>query len=157
MEEIWKDIKGFEGLYQVSNLGRVKSLSRMIFVSNPHFTGYRKTKEKILSNKPGIIKYVYVILRKDCKSFQVGVHRLVAEAFIPNPNNLPEVNHKDENPSNNQIDNLEWCSHYYNSNYGTVNQRKGNCLNKFKHTDDTKKKISDIKKEWWKSHKIVEI
>ena len=157
MEEIWKDIIGYEGLYQVSNFGRVKSLSRQVFVSNPHFIGYRKTKEKILSNKPSKIKYVYVILNKNSEKFQVGIHRLVAQAFIPNPNNLPEVNHKDENPSNNFVDNLEWCSHSYNSNYGTINERKGNCLNGFKHTSETKKKISDIKKEWWKSHKVAQI
>lgn len=156
MEE-WKNIDGYEGLYQISNLGRIKSLSRCVFVSNPKFTGYRHTKEKILKSGKGKNGYFSVILRKDNTNHQKYVHRLVAQAFIPNPDNLPEVNHKDENSENNHVDNLEWCNHRYNSNFGTVNSRKGNCLNNFKHSEKTKRHISEIKKEWWKTHKIVSV
>ena len=96
------------GLYQVSNLGRVKSLPR-----------FHKTRETIL--KPGIQKrgYLYVNLCKNNKCKTHRVHRLVAETFISNPNNLSEVNHIDENKTNNCIDNLEWCDRNYNLNYGT--------------------------------------
>lgn len=156
MEE-WKDIKWYEGLYQVSNLGRVKSLPKDVFVSNPTFTGYRHTKEKILKPSKNGAGYQVVILCNNNKKYQVYVHRLVAQAFIPNPNNLPEVNHKDENPLNNIVDNLEWCTHKYNGNYGTVNMRKRNKQLGFKHSEKTKQHISEIKKEWWKTHRIVSI
>ena len=105
MEE-WRDIKGYEGKYMVSNLGRFKSLN------------YRRTgKEKILEGYPDKDGYLYVNLCKDGKGKQCMIHRLVAMAFIPNPDNLPEVNHKDENPKNNRVENLEWCSRQYNVDY----------------------------------------
>lgn len=115
MQEIWKDIKGYEGLYQVSNLGRVKSLKRITKIPNAK----RIEKEKILKshvNKES--GYIYVILCSKGKTKGFRVHRLVAQTFIPNPNNLPQVNHKDEYKSNNCVDNLEWCSSKYNNNYG---------------------------------------
>ena len=111
--EIWRDIKGYEGIYQISNKGRVKSLN------------YRRTgKEKIL--KPGKTKpgYLCISLYKKgekCKCF--SIHRLVAQAFLPNPDNLPIVNHKDENKLNNNVENLEWCNSEYNLNYGNRNER----------------------------------
>lgn len=119
MQEIWADIRGYEGLYQVSNLGRVKSLERVTISKN----GKRYTCQELCLRFGNIKGYKFVVLRKDCKSHQVLVHRLVAQAFIPNPDNLPEVNHKDENPSNNCVENLEWCTHKYNSNYGTAKIR----------------------------------
>ena len=112
MTEIYKDIKNYEGLYRVSNLGNVMSLN------------YNRTgKPKLL--KPGKDKhgYLFVILYKDGKKKKFFVHRLVAEAFIPNPDNLPCVNHKDENKTNNSVENLEYCTHEYNINYGTRNER----------------------------------
>lgn len=105
--EIWKDIKGYEGLYQVSNLGRVKSLENR---SN-------HKKEKILASHIRN-QYYSVTLYKDSHYKNYTIHRLVAGAFIPNPDNLPEVNHKDENKLNNYVDNLEWCDKKYNINYG---------------------------------------
>ena len=112
MEEIWKDIQGYEGKYQVSNLGRVKSLN---------YKNYEK--ERIL--KYGINTQGYLIVclcvNKQRKIF--AVHRLVSQAFIDNPNNLPQVNHIDENKHNNCVDNLEWCDSKYNNNYGTRMQR----------------------------------
>lgn len=115
-KEVWKDVVGYEGYYQVSNLGRVKSVDRYI----EHYRGgktFKKGKIKALNvRKDG---YVSVQLSKDAKARTLRVHRLVAEAFIPNPNNLPQVNHKDENKGNNHVSNLEWCTVGYNVNYGT--------------------------------------
>ena len=123
MEE-WRDVPGYEGLYQVSNYGRVKSLN------------YKRTgREKLL--KPGVDGrgYLRVILYKDGKVKHPRVHRLTAQAFMPNPLNLPQVNHKDENKLNNRVfinedgsvdpekTNLEWCTNEHNCNYGTRNQR----------------------------------
>lgn len=118
--EIWKNIKGFEGLYQVSNYGRVKSLQRKVRWRN----GTRTINERVLhfgydKNYQG---YQIVVLSKNgiCKTYKV--HRLVAEAFIPNPDKLPQVNHKDESKENNHCTNLEWCSRSYNINYGNRNK-----------------------------------
>ena len=110
MTEEWADIEGYEGLYQVSSLGRVKSLSND-----------KKRKEKILkafNNRKGYLK---VMLSKNSKRKKYLIHRLVAQAFIDNPDNLPCINHKDENKENNCVDNLEWCTVRYNINYGLHN------------------------------------
>ena len=120
MTEEWKDIKGYEGLYQVSNLGRVRSLDTYV-KSGRSATGYRFRKGRILSLRQSDRGYMYVMFG-DRKAFQV--HRLVALAFVPNPNNLPIINHKDENPSNNTVTNLEWCSYSYNNTYGTAQERR---------------------------------
>ena len=111
-DEIWKDVVGYEQFYQVSNKGRIRR-KKDSFVYKPRtFTnGYKN-----------------VLLYKDGKWSRTGgkselVHRLVALAFIPNPNNYPQVNHKDENKSNNFVDNLEWCTREYNNNYGTAKAR----------------------------------
>lgn len=112
MQVIWKDVIGYEGLYQVSNYGDVKSLN------------YRRTgKEHILSPSPFKEGYIHITLCKSGIEETIPVHILVANAFIPNPDNLPEVNHKDENKSNNQVDNLEWCTRSYNLNHGTRKER----------------------------------
>ena len=128
LTEEWRDIEGYEGLYQVSNLGRVKSLARVVMRSD----GKPNTvNEKIL--KDGITKgYCAVVLCKDRKKKMYKVHRLVAMAFLSNPHNLPEVNHKDENKKNNRVDNLEWCTSLYNNNYGTCIQRRVNTVVKNK-------------------------
>lgn len=107
MEE-WKDIRGYEGLYQVSSEGRVKSVKRNIFrVYNDNGYGY-----------------FMVLLSKDGEKKPFYVHRLVAEAFIPNPENLPQVNHRNEQKHQNNVENLEWCSSKYNMNYGTARERQ---------------------------------
>lgn len=117
MKEIWVDIKGCEGLYQVSNFGNVKSLSRYVRTSDK-LGGRRKKKETLLSLDVCKNGYLRVSINKGGSRKHFLVHRLVAEAFIPNPQNLPQVNHKDENKANNRVDNLEWCDAKYNSNYG---------------------------------------
>ena len=121
MKEIWKDIPDFEGLYQVSNLGNVKTLDKYVGTGIKHNSKVKR-KEKILKqyNKRG---YLQVSLSKNNKRYYFNVHRLVVQAFIPNLDNLPQVNHKDENPMNNCIENLEWCTAKYNCNYGTRNKR----------------------------------
>lgn len=115
--EEWRDIKNFEGWYQVSNLGRVKSLSR------PHKLG-----DKILTTVLRDDGYMKVTLFGGrAKGKNMLVHRLVAEAFIPNPDNLPIINHKDENRANNRVENLEWCTYRYNTMYSP---NIGNTLNR---------------------------
>ena len=118
-EEVWKDVKGYEGYYQVSNLGRVKSLERVI----PHSRfGTQKLKEKILTEQ--INKgYAQVTLSKDGEQKKPLVSRMVAIAFIPNPDNKPEVNHIDEDKLNNHVHNLEWVTPKENSNHGTRNSK----------------------------------
>ena len=111
-DEQWKSITGYEELYEVSSLGRVKSL-------NYHRTG----KEKIL--KPNKTKdgYLVVWLYKNGKRKFFKIHRLVAEAFLPNPMGFPEINHKDEVKTNNIVSNLEWCTREYNTHFGTMQER----------------------------------
>ena len=138
--EIWKDIEGYEGLYQVSNKGRIKSLNRID--SRGH-----KVNEKILSSKPNNKGYLRVHLYKNGKRKPFSVHRLVAIAFIPNPNNLLEVNHKDENKENNTVDNLEWCDRKYNANYGGRNERASVSNKGKKHKKHKKYKKPKFKKQ----------
>ena len=107
MKEIFKDIKNYEGLYQVSNLGRVYSIRN----------------NKILKPKLNICGYLSVNLKYKGSHVTKSIHRLVAQTFIENPYNFPQVNHKDEDKTNNCVDNLEWCSAKYNINYGTCRER----------------------------------
>lgn len=114
IEEIWKDIEGFEGKYQISNFGRVKALD------------YRRTgKEKILLQITDKLGYKSIQLWKNGSRKKYLIHRLVGKAFIENPDNLQIINHKDKNPSNNCAENLEWCSYKYNVNYSKEEQLRG--------------------------------
>ena len=117
MSEIWKAVPGYEGLYEVSNCGRVRSLDRWVKGS---FAGKRLMKGRILKVGVASNGYCMVVLTK---GHAKTVHRLVAKAFIPNPDNLPMINHKDEDKTNNHVDNLEWCDKVYNANYGTIKER----------------------------------
>lgn len=116
MEEIWKDVEGYEGLYQISNLGRLRSLDKCDRFGR-FFSGC-------------IIKchssrgYINCCLHKDGKLKRTCIHRLVAQAFIPNPNNYPVVNHKDRNPSNNCVENLEWCTQKHNVHWDGAIERR---------------------------------
>ena len=120
MEE-WKSIPGYEGLYEVSSYGRVKSLE----ISYTRKNGIMDHKpEIILSPKNNGTGYFMVCLYKNKTHKYYLIHRLVALAFLPNPDNLPCVNHKDEDKTNNKVDNLEWCDHKYNSNYNGVLKKR---------------------------------
>ena len=113
--EIWKDVKGYNGKYQISNCGRVWSKKRQIYL-------------KPAENNNG---YLSVMLyAPNGKGKRELVHRLVAINFLDNPNNYPCVNHKDENKQNNHVTNLEWCSHKYNMNYGTCSEKIGRANSK---------------------------
>jgi hypothetical protein len=107
MQEIWKDIEGYEGLYQVSNIGRVKSFPRHGTVANG----------KIMKQHYDSKGYARVCLSKNGQKQNCKTHRLVAKAFIPNPHHYKQVNHRDENKYNNNVCNLEWCDNRYNATY----------------------------------------
>lgn len=116
MTEEWRDIAGYEGLYQVSNTGYVRSLDRI----KPDG---RRQRGRYMKTSYDACGYEYVSLSKHNKAKKVSVHRLVAIAFIPNPDGLPQVNHKDEVRNHNSADNLEWCTFLYNQNYGNRKTR----------------------------------
>ena len=126
-EETWRDIKGYEGRYQVSNIGRVKSLDRTIAKKN----GLKQTiRGRILKPKTERKGYLRVVLNDSGKMKSFFVHRLVCEAFHENPKNKPCVNHIDENKANNVASNLEWCTFKENNNHGTHNTKIAKTLSK---------------------------
>lgn len=110
--EIWRDIKGYEGSYQVSNLGRIKSLDRYIWCKSNKSYSLFKGKIHKLDTKDKKYAQIGIWLNSECSKYLI--HRLVAIAFIPNPNDYPEVNHKDADKLNNNAENLEWCTHLQN-------------------------------------------
>ena len=148
--EVWKDYKDYEGLYQASNLGRMRSLDRWVKSKSG---SVRLCKGKILKLCTDKYGYLNVGLWKNNKVKTYLVHRIIAETFLPNSDNLPCVNHKDENPLNNVVSNLEWCTASYNTNYGTGNERvalkeskivlqydlEGNFIKEWKSTMDCKR------------------
>lgn len=133
--EIWKDIVDYENLYQVSSIGRIKSLRRKEKIKN----GYRTIRERILKPAKDKKGYLRVVLCKEGIQKTMKVHRLVCEAFLPNPLNLPQINHKDECKTNNRVDNLEFCDNMYNSNYGTKNERSSKAHTGVYNTKKSKK------------------
>lgn len=129
MNEEWRAVKGYEGLYEVSNLGNVRSLDHVWEYVRNGVTVLNPRKGKALKLQQRQHGYLCVQLHgrggHKTRGFRtMSVHRLVAEAFIPNPLGLPEVNHLDEDKTNNRADNLEWCTHIENTNYGTCQQRR---------------------------------
>ena len=136
MEEIWKDIEGYKGLYQVSNKGRVKSLY--------------KGSERILKPKLNTNGYLRVRLYKNRDLQNRYIHRLVAEAFIPNSQNKPQVNHKDENKKNNCVENLEWITCIDNCNYGTRNERVSRKILQYS-------KSGEFIREWTGAHEVERV
>ena len=161
MIEEWRPIVGYEGLYEVSSYGRVRSLDKYVKSKSK---SYRLHKGKVLISEKNTRGYLSVVLSYNGKHKAITVHRLVAQAFIPNPNNLPEINHKDEDKTNNNVENLEWCDHKYNVNYGTRNIRAKETAIKNgywtglsrkesmkKYYQENKDKIKEYRKEY--SHK----
>lgn len=158
MEEVWKDIENYKGLYQVSNFGKVRSVEREIVYSDGRVYKYKSSIIKPSFNKR--TGYYSTCLRKNGKPKTFRLNRVVAQTFLPNPNNLPSVNHKDENKLNNFVwvnedgsvdiekSNLEWCDDKYNSNYGNrcENYRKTRLGDRYKET------FFD-KKEWYEKNK----
>ena len=135
MMEEWRAVPGYEGLYEVSNKGNVKSLIKNKII-------------KCFINRCG---YRLVGLSKNGIRKKITIHRLVAQVFIPNPDNLPEVNHLDEDKSNNSVDNLEWCDRKYNNNYGTANIRRRETL--IKNGYCTGLSREEYYKKWREEHK----
>ena len=131
--EIWKDIKDYEGIYQVSNLGRVKSLEKVV--------NNRKYPEKIMKQTLSE-DYLRVTLYKNSKRNTKQVHRLVAEAFIPNPENKPQIDHKDANKTNNFVSNLRWCSQKENLDNPITKEKQ-------------RKAASELGKKIWKKNLIT--
>ena len=151
--EIWKDIEGYEGYYQVSNLGRVRSLDRMI---GWRF-GVKQFKKGTLLKPKKTRGYDCVGLSINRHSSYKRIHRLVAIAFIPNPDNLPQINHKDNNPHNNKADNLEWCDAKYNCNYGDHNKKLSEAgKRRFQKPEEYRKLIEMVRRQnndpIWKAH-----
>jgi hypothetical protein len=121
LKEEWKPVVGYEGYYEVSNKCRVRSIERT--ATNKYRNGQKRVHGVLRRTEVNHFGREQVVLSKDGKTKKYFVYRLMAAAFIPNPNNYPEINHKDENPMNNTLENLEWCEHLYNCNYGTRNKR----------------------------------
>ena len=126
-KEEWRDIKGYK-IYQVSSLGRVKSIIRTVKSKN----GYRTVKEKILKPRKNRYGYLQLSLWNENKRKTMLVHRLVCEAFLPNPLNLPQINHINEIKEDNRVENLEYCDARYNNNFGTRNERARISISKAK-------------------------
>lgn len=159
MKEEWRAVPGYEGLYEVSNMGRVRSLDRWVkgYKGTPYFKQGR-----LLSIHLDHKGYYYVGLVRNAKSVQMKVHRLVAMAFIPNPDNLPMVNHRNECKTNNNVDNLEWCTAMYNSHWGTARERcawnriaveqydlDGNYIASYRSITDAAKAVGTVKQAIW--------
>lgn len=134
--EIWKPIKDYENFYEVSNKGNVRSVEHFAEVKRGKQSFIRKIKGKQIHSNQNIHGYLQVSLCKNGSVQTHTVHRLVLEAFVENVNKLPCINHKDENKSNNDLDNLEWCDYSYNHNYGTCIERN---------MESQKKRVAQIK------------
>lgn len=145
---MWKPIKGYENLYEVSDMGEIRSLDRI----SPCGKGRcHLFKSKVLTPSSNGKGYTFVRLAKNGINKKHYIHRLVAEAFIDNGNNYPIINHKDENRANNKVDNLEWCTYKYNSNYGNIKNKIAN-----KCSIEIIQIFPDGKEKAWKSAREVE-
>lgn len=137
MKEVWKDVSGFEGIYEVSNFGRVKSCERVIMRSNGRPMNFP---EKVMTPSVNHKGYEIIDMQNHGKRSGGFVHRLVAKAFIPNPENKKTVNHKDGNKRNNHVDNLEWMTNLENMRHGF---EKGLLTNKYA-SESRKRKVAQI-------------
>lgn len=147
-----RPVPGYEGYYEVDNLGRVFSVDRIIHVNDNGRIYDKPIHGAVLKQTNHSKGYKTVSLTKNGKTTQEYVHRIVASAFIPNPDNLPAVNHKDEDKTNNFVENLEWCTISYNNAYGTKTQKQAAKIRGIPHKEDHKEKISNSLKEYYKTH-----
>jgi len=157
--EIWKSVKGYEGLYEVSNFGRMKSLSKKV---RNGANSYCVRKEIILTGTISNKGYVKVILVKDGQKQQYSVHRIVMMMFVPNPNNMPQVNHLDTNKQNNAVSNLEWCDGSRNMKHACKNGLRDFLKGETHPTAKlSTKEVLEIRRIWdtnmVKIHEIAEI
>jgi hypothetical protein len=135
VNELWKDVEGYEGLYKISNIGRVRSVERYV-KSSIQSSGERLKKAKILKPWNNGKGYLVVTFKKDGERKNKYIHRLVAEAFIPNPENKCDVNHIDGDKSNNKLYNLEWNTRQENAKHAWDN---GLGANQYVHSKDLKR------------------
>lgn len=162
---LWREIAGYEGMYLVSDEGQIVSLPREVSGRNKFgdITAHRS--KRVLKNhlrgRNGLL-YECVALTKNGKTERISVHRLVAQAFIPNPDNLPEVNHIDKNTKNNRVENLEWCTRQYNIEYSknkaVVQSNKNGVVARFKSITEASRatgigrtSINNVLKGWSKT------
>ena len=143
-----KPVVGYEGYYEVDQFGRVFSVERVISVDDNGRKYEKPVSGKQMKQCLKNNGYKSVSLTKGGVTKAFYVHRLVAEAFIPNPDNLPMVNHKDEDKTNNFLENLEWCTAQYNNTYGTARKRRADKIRGIPHTEEHKKKISESMKAY---------
>jgi hypothetical protein len=154
MVELWRDVVGYEGLYQISNYGRLKSLSRVEhLVYSDGRQGVRNRKEKILNPSTDKDGYLITGLRRDGVQKTVKLHRIVAIAFIPNFDSLPEVNHKDGNKHNNTVDNLEWSSHQDNITHAVETELRDGRGERNVNAKLTGEDVAYIRKNYTPRHK----
>lgn len=146
VQEEWKAIDGFEGFYEVSNFGKIKSLERRVMNNG----GLQRRHEKILKEHHGPTGHCLVVLCKDGKTYPRLVHRLVAVAFIPNPEDKPVVDHIDTNPMNNRIDNLRWVTTKENCNNELTRKHNSESKTGRVFSEEARRKMSEARKRYYK-------
>lgn len=144
-----KPVKGYEGYYEVDQFGRVSAVDRVVHVNDNGREYDKLLKRKSMKQSLHTKGYKTVSLTKDGKTKTLYVHRIVAEAFIPNTDDLPFINHKDEDKTNNFVENLEWCTEQYNVTYGKARHKQAKALRGKKHTKEHNAKISEGVKRYW--------
>lgn len=153
-EIVRKPVVGYEGYYEVDNCGRVYALDRIVHVEDHGRIYDKQLKGGIMKQHMHSNGYKVVCLTKDGKSKTVFVHRIVAMAFLPNPKNLPCINHKDEDKTNNFMDNIEWCTYKYNNAYGSKPKKHSKIMTGRKQTDEQKVRRSESLKRYWANKRV---